>query len=247
MARPTKQGIDYFPLDTQFDDKVELFIVENGPVSLSVLVTVWQLIYQNEGYFIEYSQDLFILIKRRLLLEVSDIEKIIQAAIRRGLFCNTMFSKHKILTSKAIQKRFFIASKKKKTVSVNKNYLCSGVSDVGNDNVMWVSDGKNATKEKEKGKEEEKGNKKDKYGTFFNVFLTSTEKAKLDEKFGVDVDARIEALSEYMKSKGKKYDSHYATILSWKRRDDKSQTPVGRAGIVNPEDGYAGSGKRLTI
>jgi len=30
MARPTKQGIDYFPLDTEFDDDLQLLIAEIG-------------------------------------------------------------------------------------------------------------------------------------------------------------------------------------------------------------------------
>lgn len=247
MARPTKQGLDYFPLDVQFDDKVELFIVENGAASLSVLVTVWQLIYQNEGYFIEYSDDLFLLIKRRLLLDVAEIKAIVNAAIKRGLFCNIMFSKYKILTSNAIQKRFFLASKKKKTVSVIKNYICSGVSDVGNENVMWVNDDGNATKEKGKEEVKEKGNVNEIFGTFSNVLLTSTEKKELEDSFGVDVDARINALSEYMMSTGKKYKSHYATILTWKRRDDKTKPIVTRNGISGQEGGFAGSGKRLII
>jgi hypothetical protein len=32
---------------------------------------------------------------------------------------------------------------------------------------------------------------------------------------------RIEALSEYMKSKGKTYKDHYATILSWARKEQR--------------------------
>ena len=38
----------------------------------------------------------------------------------------------------------------------------------------------------------------------------------------------IERLSEYLASKGKKYKSHYATILSWSRKDDKEK-PTGRS------------------
>lgn len=40
MARPTKQGIDYFPLDTEFADKVELFIVRNVLVSYATLTVI---------------------------------------------------------------------------------------------------------------------------------------------------------------------------------------------------------------
>lgn len=65
---------------------------------------------------------------------------------------------------------------------------------------------------------------KDVYGEFNNVFLTDDQFAKLKEKFGKD-DAwrRIQKLSQYMASKGKHYKNHYATILSWDRRDERKQ------------------------
>jgi len=60
------------------------------------------------------------------------------------------------------------------------------------------------------------------YGTFNNVLLTDGEYQKLAIKFGNDdIVEKIEALSNGMASKGYKYKSHYATILSWDRRDKK--------------------------
>lgn len=59
-------------------------------------------------------------------------------------------------------------------------------------------------------------NKKKSYGEFDNVLLTDEEYAKLDKS---NLLSYIEILSSYIASKGKKYKSHYATILSWSRRD----------------------------
>ncbi|MCW6665439.1 replisome organizer [Aerococcaceae bacterium NML191219] len=59
---------------------------------------------------------------------------------------------------------------------------------------------------------------KKKYGAFENVLLTDDEHNKLKEQFS-DIDVRIERLSEYIASSGKSYKSHYATILSWARKD----------------------------
>ena len=58
------------------------------------------------------------------------------------------------------------------------------------------------------------------YGTCQNVKLSDTEYEKLKERFPSDYQDRIDRLSEYIASKGKKYKSHYATILSWARRDE---------------------------
>ncbi len=63
---------------------------------------------------------------------------------------------------------------------------------------------------------------KKEYGEFNNVRLSDEEYNKIIEKFGEkDALAQIETLSEGIASKGYKYSSHYATILSWHRRDEK--------------------------
>lgn len=61
--------------------------------------------------------------------------------------------------------------------------------------------------------------KKKKYGEFQNVSLTDEELKKLKDKFP-DYHDRIERLSTYLASTGKKYESHYATILSWARKNN---------------------------
>ena len=58
-------------------------------------------------------------------------------------------------------------------------------------------------------------------GEFENVRLTEEELEKLKEQFPYDWQDRIERLSGYIASKGKRYKSHYATILSWARKDKK--------------------------
>ena len=62
---------------------------------------------------------------------------------------------------------------------------------------------------------------KKKYGEMDNVLLNDSEMEKLKDKFPNDYEERIDKLSLYIAQKGKKYKSHYATILSWARRDDK--------------------------
>ena len=98
MARPTKQGIDYFPVDCQFDDKLELLIVDKGGIALAVIITIWQLIYQNNGYYVENGHDLALLIKRRIMVDAGIIEDVIKAAVDRDIFNKGLYKKHKILT-----------------------------------------------------------------------------------------------------------------------------------------------------
>ena len=58
------------------------------------------------------------------------------------------------------------------------------------------------------------------YGEFANVKLTDAELDKLTARWTMDqVQQEVEDLSAYMKSKGKRYADHYATLLNWLKRD----------------------------
>ena len=54
------------------------------------------------------------------------------------------------------------------------------------------------------------------YGEFSNVQLTDEEYEKIKSQSLTDY---IDRLSTYLKSSGKKYKSHYTTILTWARKD----------------------------
>lgn len=60
---------------------------------------------------------------------------------------------------------------------------------------------------------------KEKYGEFKNVLLTDEEYHKLEKS---NLLPYIEKLSSYIASKNKKYKSHYATILTWSRKDNSN-------------------------
>lgn len=64
------------------------------------------------------------------------------------------------------------------------------------------------------------------YGEFGNVKMTTAEFEKLVQAEGAErANALIEELSSYLASSGKRYKSHYATLLNWGRRKDKEETP----------------------
>lgn len=64
---------------------------------------------------------------------------------------------------------------------------------------------------------------KHKYGEYQNVLLTDDELQKLKTEYS-DYQQRIENLSSYVASTGKRYKSHYATIRNWARKD--AEKPV---------------------
>lgn len=68
-----------------------------------------------------------------------------------------------------------------------------------------------------------------KYGMYKNVLLSDEDYQKLQEEFPHDYSERIDRLSEYIESTGKKYKNHRATIKAWARKEkptkEKSSNP----------------------
>ena len=64
-----------------------------------------------------------------------------------------------------------------------------------------------------------------KYGLYNNVLLTDDDMEKLKEEYPTDYQERIDRLSEYIESKGAKYQNHLATIRAWDRRDKEKKKP----------------------
>jgi len=68
--------------------------------------------------------------------------------------------------------------------------------------------------------ERDKKKKEKKYKYMDSVLLTKEEHQKLIDKFGeTKTNSYIENLNNYIGSKGKKYKSHYFTILNWSKKD----------------------------
>jgi len=132
MARPTKQGVDYFPLDVQFDTSMKMLICNKGVAGLGVVVTIWQLTYQDKGYYLENNKDLPFLIKNLIGVKIEEIKEIIIDAIERGIFDKELFKKYNILTSRGVQKRYISASKRKKNIEIIKKYFIIDFSEISN-------------------------------------------------------------------------------------------------------------------
>ena len=57
------------------------------------------------------------------------------------------------------------------------------------------------------------------HGKFDNVYLTEKELDTLASEYPHEFDEMIDRLSAYIKSSGRYYDNHYATLILWAERD----------------------------
>lgn len=126
MGRKFKEGLDYFELDCQMDDKIKLIQAEFGLKGFAVVVKLFQRIYGERGYYCEWNDDSILLFmsengltseKKKMITEITN------ACTRRGLFSEELYNKYKILTSHGIQERYINAVSRRESVKMEKAYL----------------------------------------------------------------------------------------------------------------------------
>jgi len=141
MARPIKDGVEYFPFDVCMDEKIDLIEAEFGLTGFAVIVKLYQWVY-TRGYYCEWTEEVALLFSRtRCGLGGSVVSEIVNAAIKRGIFDKSMFDKYGILTSTGIQKRYFEAVSRRKCVNIKKQYLLVNAADfLKNVNINWIND-----------------------------------------------------------------------------------------------------------
>lgn len=128
MARPPKQGLDYFPLDVDFDrdDKVELIEAEFGERGFAILIKLIARVYKMRGYYLEWNEENRLLFGSRVKLDMEKVQAIVDRCLKWKLFDPVIYEKHNILTSAGIQRRFAEATIRRKSVKLVEKYLCEG-------------------------------------------------------------------------------------------------------------------------
>lgn len=125
MARPTKKGLDYFPLDVDFlsDLKVRRIIKACGKEAVHILVALLANIYRDEGYYVLWDDDLAFLVADEVGTKEGTVEELVRKAVQVKFFDKDIFDKYSALTSKGIQNRYILATKERKKVELEFKYL----------------------------------------------------------------------------------------------------------------------------
>lgn len=124
MARPRKDGLDYFPVDVNIlnDIKTKKLIRSYGTKTVAILIYLLSAIYRDNGYYLQYDDDLKFIIADEFDFEESFVENVISKMVEVDFFSKEMFEQHKILTSEGIQKRFLKASERRVSVNILQPY-----------------------------------------------------------------------------------------------------------------------------
>ena len=125
LARPTKTGLEYFPLDVNFlyDIKVRKIIKPLGPEAIGVLVYLLAEIYKDNGYYISWNDDICFLMSDLTGIDEELIKDVVSKALEVDFFNKDKYKKYNILTSKGIQNRYISATEKRKNTNINDDYI----------------------------------------------------------------------------------------------------------------------------
>ncbi len=169
MARPIKQGIDYYPKDVKakYDTKFKYVESKNTFIARLVIYELWDLIYGEEGYYTKFDNIKKVLFLGDLPISEQQLDDILESCFEIEMFDKNLYEKYEVLTSPSIQKRFLAAIGRRKKVNVfyeyfllpkneyvNINWVYVDINSINDDNNPENADSNTQSKVKErKGKE----------------------------------------------------------------------------------------------
>ena len=124
MARPEKDGLDYFPLDIDMnmDDKIEIVEAKHGLAAFGLIVRLLMRIYRT-GYYTEWTEREQLLFSKRINVDIMLTRDVVNECVNEGFFNREMYEKYSILTSHGIQKRYLKACERRKKVVMHTEYF----------------------------------------------------------------------------------------------------------------------------
>ncbi len=125
MARPIKQGLDYFPLDVGIftDNKLKYISARFGEKGKLIVVELLCEIYR-DGYYTDWNEDRAIIFAPYVGRNAthSRVNDVVGELVKHEFFDRDIFNSFAILTSKAIQRRFLKAVAERKLIEINSDY-----------------------------------------------------------------------------------------------------------------------------
>jgi len=120
MARPAKQGLDYFPHDTDasMDEKIEGIEALFGLEGYAIFFKLCERIYRTADGELDISDaETRKIYARNMHISVKKFDDILEALVKRGLFDPELFQKTKRLSSGGIKKRISRVTNKRLLMS----------------------------------------------------------------------------------------------------------------------------------
>ena len=122
MARPVKDGLDYFPMDCIPDRALDLLQARFGLEGFGAVVRLWMNVFR-DGWYLEWDADSMQFFCFCNSISAERFGEILADALERGIFCRWLYEKYSVLTSQDIQRRYFNAATHRRKIRVCEEYL----------------------------------------------------------------------------------------------------------------------------
>ena len=237
--------VKWIKITTDVFDDEKILLIESLPEADSIIVIWFKLLclagkQNNSGVFlmgdkIAYTDTMLATIFRRkestVQLALQTFEQFGMIELIDGVITIPNWEKHQSidqLEKIKEQTRARVARHREKQKLLCDNNVtsnvtvtqCNATDKIREDKNRLEEDKNNILSDSDESAPAPKKPSKHKYGEYNNVLLTDEELEKLKTEYS-DYEERIERLSSYVASTGKKYKSHYATIRNWARKDNE--------------------------
>lgn len=126
MARPIKDGVDYFPFDVDFfqDKKIRILKSEFGLKGIAVLIALFCEIYRTHGYYLKWDDDDCFIMADAVGCGCTPehIKQVVQGCLRRSVFDDRVFQVFGVLTSAGIQRRYIRMFNSRTSITIIREY-----------------------------------------------------------------------------------------------------------------------------
>jgi hypothetical protein len=164
MARPRKEGMDYFPHDTDAvsDEKIEALRFLYGNDGYAFYFILLERIYRTTNFELDISDaETIQILAKKVAVTEEKFKQMLETALKRGLFDTTAYHERGVLTSEGIKKRAnVVVEKRLKMREKYRNDKFSADSDVSliSDAEITEETVEERTQSKEKIKEKKNNN-----------------------------------------------------------------------------------------
>ena len=111
-----KQGLDYFPLNTDFmhDRVVRRVMKREGDSAFTILLYTLSYLYSGEGYYIHVDDDFYDELSDQLFSTDNDsVRRVLRLFVEYGFFDSSLYERYGILTSADIQRQVLFITKRR--------------------------------------------------------------------------------------------------------------------------------------
>lgn len=131
MARPNKEGLDYFYLSVDYGngDAIELIESEFGAKGFRIVTKLLQRVFKKKGYYLRWTEKEKLLFASAVGEPGSLVDEVISRLFKWGFFSDDVFKSFEILTSKDIQSTYLDAAKRRGSIEIIEQILMCSITE----------------------------------------------------------------------------------------------------------------------